>query len=277
MEVIPDDMECNLLVTRLEQLVEEANRDLADNDPYDYERLIDRYNELHEKLSRFFPSVFQDFQTISITLRRGESEPDVVRHLKLVASDANAVLRGIQMATKRAAGKGGEPLTGSLAAVLPERVPLPDALVGHEHRLQSFLSANPFQRNAFIMAKDRNENVGHRAMIQEALRQRGLNPVWAGDLDLIDDLYNPIACLICCKYGVALFDAPEPEQQVNPSVAYELGMMHLLGRECLILKSDELSYPPTDVLQKLYKGYEEDNLETIRHLVREWAEGVAAE
>ncbi len=114
-------------------------------------------------------------------------------------------------------------------------------------------------------------------MIQEALRQRGLNPVWAGDLDLIDDLYNPIACLICCKYGVALFDAPEPQQQVNPSVAYELGMMHLLGRKCLILKSDKLTSPPTDVLQKLYEGYEEDNLQTIRHLVREWAEGLAGE
>ena len=149
--------------------------------------------------------------------------------------------------------------------------------MGYEGRLEAFLSANPFARNVFIMAKDRNENIAHREVIKDALRGRGLNPVWAGELGLIDDLYNPIACLICCKYGVALFDAPESAQQVNPSVAYELGMMHLLGRECLILKSDALTAPPTDVLHKLYEGYEEKNLETIRHLVREWAEAVAGE
>ena len=272
MEEVSDDVERSLLVTRLEQLAEEANRDVLDNEYSDYGRHIDLYNQLLHKLSRFFASVCKDFQEIPKGISPDSSPPNSHTRLRQVASDANALLRGIEGLMRREMPAGEEPRTGPLAAVLPQGVPLPNALVGHEQRLEAFLSANPFEQNVFIMAKDRNENIAHRAMIKDGLRERGLNPVWAGGLDLIDDLYNPIACLVCCKYGVALFDAPEPQQQVNPSVAYELGMMHLLGRECLILKSDELSYPPTDVLQKLYEGYEEDNLETIRHLIREWAE-----
>ena len=130
MEVISDEVECNLLVTRLEQLVEEANRDLADNDLSDYKRLIDRYNELHSKLSRFFPAVFKNFQRITITIKHGESAPDPYGHLKLVASDANAILRGIKVVMGAASAEGEEPLTGPLGAILPQGVLLPGCIGG---------------------------------------------------------------------------------------------------------------------------------------------------
>jgi hypothetical protein len=41
----------------------------------------------------------------------------------------------------------------------------------------------------------------------------------------------------------------------NRNVAYELGMMHLLGRTCRILKHSSLTALQTDILMKLYLSY----------------------
>jgi hypothetical protein len=72
---------------------------------------------------------------------------------------------------------------------------------------------------------------------------------------LTDDLYNPIACLLSCSRGIAIFDQADVRQEFNPNVAYELGMLHLLGRDCLILKHQSLTALHTDILMKLYHEY----------------------
>jgi len=66
---------------------------------------------------------------------------------------------------------------------------------------------------------------------------------------------NPIACLLCCSYGVAIFDRAQLTQAHNPNVVYELGMMQLLKRPCVILKHAKLRKMPTDLLSMLYEGY----------------------
>ncbi len=80
-------------------------------------------------------------------------------------------------------------------------------------------------------------------------------PVLASEHKLTDDLYNPIACLLCCSLGIAVFSREKPTEKHNPNVAYELGMMHLLNRRCLILKHQTLTYLQTDILMKLYEPY----------------------
>src|SRR3989440_1786706 len=58
---------------------------------------------------------------------------------------------------------------------------------------------------------------------------------WSSDVCSSD-----LACLLCCSYGVAIFDKAEATQTHNPNVVYELGMMQLLKRRCVILKHKKL-------------------------------------
>lgn len=57
-------------------------------------------------------------------------------------------------------------------------------------------------------------------------------------------------------------------QAFNPNVAYELGMMHLLGRDCHILKHNSLKVLHADILMKLYKQYK--TLADVEGIVDAW-------
>ena len=72
---------------------------------------------------------------------------------------------------------------------------------------------------------------------------------------MTDNVYNPIAVLYCCKYGIALFDEAEDGANYNPNVAYELGIMQDQGKPCLILKHSSLKGVPFDLVKELYKPY----------------------
>ena len=90
----------------------------------------------------------------------------------------------------------------------------------------------------------------------------------ASEHALTDDLYNPVACLLCCSRGIVVFDQAEQDQVFNPNVAYELGMLHLLGRQCLILKHKALRTLQTDILMKLYVPF--SSATDARRLVADW-------
>ncbi len=104
--------------------------------------------------------------------------------------------------------------------------------------------------------------------IKKALKACDLTAVIAADHELTDDLYNPIACLLCCAHGLAVFDRAEDSEKFNPNVAYELGMLHLLGRKCLILKHHTLKALQTDILMKLYCEYR--TVKKVGTIVGEW-------
>lgn len=132
---------------------------------------------------------------------------------------------------------------------------VPNAIVGWRGQMQRFLSKHPFDGSVFIMIRYRTRNENLISDMKKVLKRNGLFGVLASDNDLTDDLYNPIACLLCCFAGIAVFDKPERKQEFNPNVAYELGMLHLLGRPCLILKNRVLETLQTDILMKLYTPY----------------------
>ena len=151
---------------------------------------------------------------------------------------------------------------------------MPKSLIGWKTNIKKFLQQYPFDHNVFIMtryAKSSNniiKNVMNEIKNFESNDKR-FNPIIANENKITDDLYNPIACLLCCQYGVAIFDSPtEGLSTHNPNVAYELGFMHLLQRECLILKSDKLKSMPTDILQKLYNEYSSSNSATA--IIKDW-------
>jgi hypothetical protein len=79
--------------------------------------------------------------------------------------------------------------------------------------------------------------------------------------------------LYCCKFGIALFDEAEAQQAFSPNVAYELGMMHYQGKECLILRHSSLPGMPFDLIKDLYREYAKDL--QVRDVIGKWAAQIA--
>ncbi len=134
--------------------------------------------------------------------------------------------------------------------------------------MEGFLRDHPFDQSVFVMVRYRDRNDRLIAAITKQAAKFGFNAILARDHDLTDDLYNPVACLLCCSKGLAIFDQPEQGQVVNPNVAYELGMMHLLGRDCRVLKHAKLAELNVDIDMKLRKEYA--TVEEAAAVVREW-------
>src|SRR5439155_11678939 len=132
---------------------------------------------------------------------------------------------------------------------------VPNAILGCRSRIDAFLHDHPFDRSVFIMIRYRPRNKALIKSIKRALHSQQLYGVVASEHKLTDDLYNPVACLLCCARGIAVFDQSEVGQNHNPNVAYELGMLHLLNRPCLILKHRQLKSLQSDILMKLYVPY----------------------
>ncbi len=161
------------------------------------------------------------------------------------------------------------------ATLFPEISDLPNQLVpyaiqGWSEQIKKFLRKNPFGTNVFIMVSYRRHLDPLIKDVKKKLTKLHLKPVLAKDHSLTNDLYNPVACLLCCSYGVAIFDRAEAAQMHNPNVVYELGMMQLLKRPCVILKNANLRKMPTDLLSMLYEDYS-SRPEAVRKLGEWWA------
>jgi len=132
---------------------------------------------------------------------------------------------------------------------------VPNPLLGWKSKIEAFVNKYPFDKSVFIMIRYRERNKSLLKEIKNVLSEQGMNGILASEHNLTDDLYNPIACLLSCSKGIAVFDKADVGQKFNPNVAYELGMLHLLGRGCLILKHRSLKTLHTDILMKLYHEY----------------------
>ncbi|HEY6324154.1 MAG TPA: response regulator [Thermoanaerobaculia bacterium] len=156
------------------------------------------------------------------------------------------------------------------------RYELPKPLIGFKKDLERQMLRYPFERNVFLMMKFRPATLEIAAYMRETLQRRGFLAVRADDVqwNITRSVYNPIAVLYCCKYGIALFDEPEADHAYSPNVAYELGIMHQQNKECLILKHASLPSPPFDLIKDLHVPYERD-LQLGPLLVR-WLESIPA-
>jgi hypothetical protein len=121
--------------------------------------------------------------------------------------------------------------------------------------MEAFVKDHPFDRSVFIMIRYRKHTKTLIEAAKQTLADKNLVGIVAAEHQLTDDLYNPVACLLCCAQGIAIFDKAEATEVFNPNVAYELGMLHLLGRECLIFKHRSLKSLQTDILMKVYTPF----------------------
>lgn len=185
--------------------------------------------------------------------------------LKQILLEVARIPIGIQAAFPAPAPVSLFPEISDLPAQL-----VPYAIQGWSRQIRDFLQRNPFGRNVFIMVSYRANLNPLIEAVKAELVILGLNPVVAREHSLTNDLYNPIACLLCCSYGVAIFDRAQVTQTHNPNVVYELGMMQLLKRPCVILKHTSLRKMPTDLLSMLYEAYS-SRQEAARRLGEWWA------
>lgn len=149
-------------------------------------------------------------------------------------------------------------------------------LVGYKHDIERQLLRFSYHRNVFLMMKFREANAELGEFIIETLANAGLRGVRADQAswNITRNVYNPIAVLYCCKFGIALFDEAESGQVYSPNVAYELGMMHYQGKECLILRHGSLPALPFDLIKDLYQEYSKD-LQVRKH-VETWVRQIVA-
>jgi hypothetical protein len=168
-----------------------------------------------------------------------------------------------------------KPRVGDFSALTGSPLPVIKPLVGFQTEIEQQVRRFPFEKNVFLMLRFREANQDLSDFIIETLREAGLNGVRADqpDWNITNNVYNPVAAIYCCKYGIALFDEAEPNQAYNPNVIYELGMMQCLGREVLILRSDSLPSVPFDLIKDLCMPYR--GALAARTNVRKWLQRIA--
>lgn len=156
-----------------------------------------------------------------------------------------------------------------------EEFTLTRPLVGFHEAMEKRLAKYPYEHNVFLMMKFRDSNALSGEFMRESLGAYGLNGVKANDPEwqITGNTYNPVAVLYCCKFGIALFDQPEPGCEYSPNVAYELGMMHHQGKQCLIIRHSSLDQVPFDLVKDLHENYT-DPLE-LRHIIGRWVKSIA--
>ncbi|MDR0917603.1 MAG: hypothetical protein LBN02_10520 [Oscillospiraceae bacterium] len=128
--------------------------------------------------------------------------------------------------------------------------------------LEKKLETYPFEKNVFLMMyyggeKDTLQYASQKQkfdFIKDELERAGYNCVRADEpeWDITGDITNPLMALMCCKYGIALFDEVG---KYNNNVIFELSRMLNQRKETLILKHRSLEAIPFDIMQELYTPY----------------------
>ena len=128
-----------------------------------------------------------------------------------------------------------------------------------------------------LMMKFRDNNHEFYEFICDEVERNGYRLVRDDQTQwrLTGNIYNPIAVLYCCKYGIALFDEPEPPNDHNPNVAYGLGIMHSHNKNCLVLMHEKLESIPFDFEKEPCNFYSREI--QCRRILKKWINGINAE
>lgn len=126
---------------------------------------------------------------------------------------------------------------------------------------------NKYGHNAvFVIMPFREELKQIYETIKNTFKKHGLNAIRADEDEFNNDLWENVKVYLdCCNVAVAVFNKIGHEQDnpiYNPNVALEVGYMLAKGRKVCILKDNKLPKLPSDLISKMYKEYDSDNVET---------------
>ena len=96
--------------------------------------------------------------------------------------------------------------------------------------------------------------------IKKAFKNNGIKVVRADERVFVDDLCENVKVYLeCCKMAVAVFDK-NTQDTYNPNVALEVGYMLANKRKVCLLKDNRLAKLPTDLISKLYREYDPNDI-----------------
>jgi hypothetical protein len=127
-------------------------------------------------------------------------------------------------------------------------------------------------RNAFVIMRfDQSEKLTCIFdTIRSACAKYYVKALRADDAQYHSDLFKNIEAYIYgCGIGIAVFDSDAPA--FNPNVALEIGYMHAIGKPVCILKDQNITALPSDLIGRLYQPYDPHDIEgSISQVLSKW-------
>lgn len=144
--------------------------------------------------------------------------------------------------------------------------------------LKSFLDDHPFERNVLGMTRFPDEEdaddpdplkpVLHAA--RDVCALHGLEFHLASDRDIEEDLWQNVAAhMWASRYGIAFFENRRGKG-VNYNLSIEVGAMLMTGRRTAILKDTSIDNLPTDLVGKIYKSVDLDDVSAVKAKLHAW-------
>ena len=130
--------------------------------------------------------------------------------------------------------------------------------------IEAFNADHKGKRTAFIIMQfsKTDAHVKIVSTIKESLIKHGIVGLRADDKEYSDDLFANIKTYMhCCDFGISVFERIL-EDNFNPNVSIEVGYMMGLRKDVCLLKDQTLKDLPTDLMGKLYKQFDPQNIET---------------
>ena len=117
---------------------------------------------------------------------------------------------------------------------------------------------------------DSDPLTGALEAIREACRLHGLEFHLASDRMIVDDLWaNVAAHMWACRYGIAFFENRKG-RGINYNLTTEVGSMLMGGRRLALLKDASIEKLPTDLVGKIYKNVDFDDLDATAAAIHVW-------
>lgn len=144
--------------------------------------------------------------------------------------------------------------------------------------LRAFFEEYAFDSNVFGMTRFPDEQdetdpdplAGVLDAIREACALHGLEFHMASDRMIVDDLWaNVAAHMWACRYGIAFFE-DRKGRGINYNLTIEVGSMLMAGRRLALLKDASIERLPTDLVGKIYKSVDFDDLSETIAAIHVW-------
>jgi hypothetical protein len=139
--------------------------------------------------------------------------------------------------------------------------------------IEAFNADHKGKKTAFIIMQF-SKTAAHDKIVQtikDTLKRHGIIGLRADDKEYADDLFANIKTYMhCCDFGIGVFERIL-EDNFNPNVSIEVGYMMGLRKNVCLLKDQTLRNLPTDLMGRLYKQFDPQEVEkTLPDQLEKW-------
>jgi hypothetical protein len=139
--------------------------------------------------------------------------------------------------------------------------------------IEAFKADHKGKKTAFIIMQFSRTKAHDNIVktIKETLAKHNIVGLRADDKEYADDLFANIKTYMhCCDFGIGVFERIV-EDNFNPNVSIEVGYMMGLRKKVALLKDKTLKNLPTDLMGKLYKPFDPQDIEsTLPDQLEKW-------